>query len=358
MAYAVSPDAKYRMIAVNNDAVTDFYAYRGKSTKPLRLTGSLPGGELQGIRYSPDGRYAAVFVDSDVTPTDIYLVDLKKRNIRQLTDGLNPKIDRSCLVEGEVVKFGSHGDVEISGVLYKPKGASAADPVPALVYAHGGPWGQNRKGYLPAVQYLVNHGYAVLAVNNRGSTGYGKTFFHMDDRHHGDVDLKDMIAARNYLGAQDWVQGDKVGIMGSSYGGYMVMAAMTFAPEEFAVGIDIFGVTNWVRTIDSIPIYWESFRGSFLAEMGDPATDGDRHRAISPLFHSENIRNPVLVVQGANDPRVLQAESDDIVAAVRANGVPAEYVLFPDEGHDFKIRENRITAAEAYLNFLETYIPK
>jgi len=136
----------------------------------------------------------------------------------------------------------------------------------------------------------------------------------------------------------------------------MTAAALAFHPDEFDAGIDIFGVTNWERTLQSIPPYWEAFREALFDEMGDPATDAERHRAISPLFHAGNITKPLLVIQGANDPRVLQVESDELVAAVRANGVTVEYVTFPDEGHGFLRKENRITASEAYLGFLEEHI--
>ena len=148
-----------------------------------------------------------------------------------------------------------------------------------------------------------------------------------------------------------------IGIIGGSYGGYMVCAALAFRPDEFEVGVDIFGVTNWVRTLTSIPPWWESFREALYDEMGDPATDGERHRAISPLFHADKITKPLLVVQGANDPRVLQVESDEIVEAVRANGVPVDYLLFDDEGHGIRNRNNRIAASNAYLKFLQQHMP-
>ena len=205
------------------------------------------------------------------------------------------------------------------------------------------------------VQHLVNHGYAVYAINNRGSSGYGKTFFHMDDRRHGDVDLKDVVAARDWLAGQDWIS-DRVAVMGGSYGGYITAAALAFHPEVFDAGINIFGVTNWTRTLQSIPAWWGAQRTALFDEMGDPATDAERHRAISPLFHASNIRRPMLVVQGANDPRVLQVESDEIVAAVRANNVPVDYLLFPDEGHGFQRRENNISASEAYVRFLNQHL--
>ena len=260
------------------------------------------------------------------------------------------------LVEGKVVRYESYDRLEIPGILYKPHGASADAPVPALIMVHGGPGGQNRKGYNATVQHLVNNGYAVYAMNNRGSSGYGKTFFHMDDKKHGDVDLKDVVASKDFMAEYDWVDGDRIGIIGGSYGGYMVAAALAFEPEEFDVGINIFGVTNWVRTLKSIPPWWESFRESLYDEMGDPATDEERHRAISPLFHAENINKPLLVVQGANDPRVLQVESDELVEAVRQNDVPVEYIVFEDEGHGFRNKSNRIEASNAYVKFLDTYL--
>ena len=178
----------------------------------------------------------------------------------------------------------------------------------------------------------------------------------MDDKRHGEEDLQDVVWGRKYLESLDWVDGDKVGIIGGSYGGYMVAAALAFEPEAFDVGIDIFGVTNWVRTLKSIPPWWESFKEALYDEMGDPATDEERHHRISPLFHASNIVKPLLVVQGANDPRVLQAESDELVAAVQKNEVPVEYIVFPDEGHGFRKRENRITASEAYVKFLNRYL--
>jgi dipeptidyl aminopeptidase/acylaminoacyl peptidase len=230
--------------------------------------------------------------------------------------------------------------------------------VPAVVLVHGGPGGQTRRGYSAMVQHLVNHGYAVLGANNRGSSGYGKTFFHMDDRKHGEADLRDIVAGGDWLRAQDWVADDEVAVMGGSYGGYITAAALTFHPEAFEAGINIFGVTNWVRTLESIPAWWGAQRQALYDEMGDPATDAERHRRISPLFHAKNIVRPMLVVQGANDPRVLQVESDELVAAARANNVPVEYVLFPDEGHGFLRRENRITAQESYLKFLDTHVRK
>jgi dipeptidyl aminopeptidase/acylaminoacyl peptidase len=207
------------------------------------------------------------------------------------------------------------------------------------------------------MQFLANNGYAILAVNNRGSSGYGKTFFRMDDRDHGGGDLQDCIWGKKWLQQKEYIDRERIGITGGSYGGFMTMAAMTFYPDEFKVGVNIFGVTNWLRTLKSIPPYWESFRKALYEEMGDPFTvDSVRLYNISPLFHAHQIKNPVMVLQGANDPRVLQIESDEIAEAIRSNNVPVEYIVFPDEGHGFIKKENEIKGYGQILDFLETYL--
>ena len=345
---------RYRVHAVNADASTAV-TITDAAGRPVTLSGA-PAGDLGSVRFSGDERRIAFTVASDTSPADVFVADLADGRARRLTTALNPAIDEADLVEATIARFASYDGLQIPGVLYRPKGASAARPVPALVWVHGGPGGQSRRGYIAEVQNLVNKGYAVYMINNRGSSGYGKTFYHLDDRKHGDVDLKDVTAAARWLKSLDWVADDRIGVIGGSYGGYMVAAALAFEPEAFDVGIDIFGVTNWVRTLKSIPPWWGDFKAALYDEMGDPATDEARHRAISPLFHAKNIRKPLLVVQGANDPRVLKVESDELVAAVKANGVPVEYVVFPDEGHGFQRRANRITASEAYVRFLDAHL--
>ena len=256
-----------------------------------------------------------------------------------------------------MVRYKSFDGLEIPAVYYQPKVASADNKVPGLVWVHGGPGGQSRLSYFALIQYLVNQGYAILAVNNRGSSGYGKEFNHMDDQNHGDKDLKDCIAGKDFLESTGVVDMDKVGIIGGSYGGYMVMAALTFEPEAFNAGVNIFGVTNWLRTLKSIPPYWESFKKALYDEMGDPTTaDSVRLYEISPLFHAENVVKPLMVLQGANDVRVLQVESDEIVDAVKANGVPVEYIIFDDEGHGFRKKENEIEGYGQIKEFLDVYL--
>ena len=351
-----SPSGRYQVSAINADGFTDVTVFDTEEAREFELPDSVPAGDLASVRFNEDESEIAFLVTASTAPANVHWVDLESGEHRQLTEALNPELDPRDLVEAQVVRFDSFDGVTVPGILYRPHTASADTPVPALVWVHGGPGGQSRAGYSAAIQHLVNNGYAVYAANNRGSSGYGKTFFHMDDRRHGEEDLRDIVAAGDYLRSLDWVQDDAVGVIGGSYGGYITAAALTFHPEAFDLGINIFGVTNWVRTLESIPPWWESFREALYDEMGDPATDAERHRAISPLFHADRIVRPMLVVQGANDPRVLQVESDELVAAARANGAEVEYVLFPDEGHGFRRRENRITASNAYLDFLGAHM--
>lgn len=350
-----SPTGKYRVSGINENASTKLTILDQTSGKPVAVTG-VPTGDINNVRFNRDESKIAFTVASDTSPADVFVADLATGAAMRLTKNLNPAIDETMLVDGEVVRYKSFDGLDIPAILFKPKGASADAKVPAVVDVHGGPGGQNRKGYAAMYQHLVNHGIAVLRVNNRGSSGYGKTFYHMDDKKHGEVDLDDVVYGKKYLQSLDWVQGDKIAIMGGSYGGYMVAAALAFRPEEFTAGINIFGVTNWVRTLESIPPWWGAQRQSLFDELGDPAKEKERLTRISPLFHADKITKPMLVIQGANDPRVLQIESDEIVAGARKNNVPVEYIVFPDEGHGFLRKENRITASNAYLAFLNQHL--
>ncbi len=351
-----SRNGRYQVTAVNADAQTQVTIFDTKTKKNVPLP-DIPEGDIHGISISRSGKYMAFYVDSDTSPSNLYILYLQNNApYRRLTTSLSDKINQDDLVLSKVVRYPSFDDLKIPAILYKPKQSSQENKVPALVYVHGGPGGQSRKGYNALLQFLINHGYAVLAVNNRGSSGYGKTFFHLDDKKHGDVDLKDCIFGRRYLESLDWIDSKHIGIMGESYGGYMVSAALTFEPDAFDLGINVCGITNLVRTLNSIPTWWAAYRESMYAELGDPSKEEERLRNISPLFHAANIKKPLLVAQGKNDPRVLQVESDEIVVAARKNNIPVEYLVFDDEGHGFMKKVNQITAAEAYLNFVDKYL--
>jgi dipeptidyl aminopeptidase/acylaminoacyl peptidase len=350
-----SRHGKYRVTVTNEDART---VVRIRETASGRLVPlpALPGGDITGVRIAPSETKMAFYLNGDRAPSNLYVYDFKTKKATRLTDTLNPEIDPADLVDAQIIRYKSFDGMPIPAILYQPHGASADARVPAIVLVHGGPGGQARTGYKAQVQFLVNHGYAVLDVNNRGSSGYGKTFFTADDGKHGREPLWDCIEAKKYLQSTGWVEPEKIGIMGGSYGGYMVLAALAFKPEEFAVGVDVFGVSNWVRTLQSIPPYWESFRKSLYREIGDPTTQLDYLREISPLFHADKITKPLLVLQGANDPRVIKPESDEIVEAVRKKGGVVEYVVFDDEGHGFSKKANEIRAYRTILNFLDKHL--
>lgn len=351
----LSKHGKYMVVGINNDARTEIRIYEAATRTRVALP-DLPPGDVTSVAISDREDRVALYIDGNRTPKDLFVWDLGRRDARQLTRTLNPKIDPDALVDAQVVRFRSYDGAEIPGLLYRPHQVDRRARAPAIVWVHGGPGGQSRVGYSGLIQYLVNHGYVVYAINNRGSSGYGKTFYKMDDRRHGDADLGDCVASKGFLAKTGFVDPARIGIAGGSYGGYMVLAALAFRPEEFAVGVDIFGVANWVRTLKEIPPWWESFRQALYKEIGDPAVDEEYLHKISPLFHSARIARPLIVLQGANDPRVHKVESDEMVQQARARGVPVEYVVFDDEGHGFRKKENQLRGYKAILDFLDTHL--
>jgi dipeptidyl aminopeptidase/acylaminoacyl peptidase len=347
---------KYRVLGINEEAKTAIQLIDLNTDKKLDLP-KIQGGSISSVSISRSEKLIQLTVSTSASPNNLYVYNIETKQLTRLTNTLNPEIDSLDLVEGDVIRYKSFDGLEIPAVFYKPHSSSSSHKVPALVWVHGGPGGQSRLSYFALIQYLVNNDYAILAVNNRGSSGYGKTFYKMDDKKHGEIDLKDCISGKEFLASTGFVDTERIGIIGGSYGGYMVMAALTFAPEEFAVGVNIFGVTNWLRTLKSVPPYWESLRNALYAELGDPfSTDSTRLYNISPLFHAKNVTKPLMVLQGANDPRVLQIESDEIVEAIKASGVPVEYVLFDDEGHGFVKKENEIEGYGKIKMFLDKYL--
>lgn len=350
-----SKSGKYFIMGINEDGKTVVRVTNADSGKSLDFP-KFESGDITGIVFSDSEKWVRFYVSSSASPSNLYTMNLETGEHFQLTQNLNPEITPDDLVLAEVVRYPSFDSLDIPAIYYKPLQASKDNKVPALVWVHGGPGGQSRQNYSALIQYLVNHGYAVLAVNNRGSSGYGKTFYQMDDQDHGEGDLRDCIWGKKWLQQQDYIDTSKIGIIGGSYGGFMVMRALTHTPEEFALGVNIFGVTNWLRTLKSIPPWWESFKDALYKEMGDPVTDSVRLYNISPVFHGNKVTKPTMVLQGAKDPRVLQVESDEMVEAVKANGVPVEYLIFEDEGHGFVKKENQIKGYGSILTFLDEHL--
>jgi dipeptidyl aminopeptidase/acylaminoacyl peptidase len=359
-----SQGGRYLVVYVNEDSRAAARVLDARTLAPVAVPG-MPAGIVRGLSIARDDASVAFYASDGSVPDELYAGRLGGAAAgsaaaaapgaapRRLTNALDPRIRREDLVVPTVVRFASYDGVQVPGVLYRPHQASAAARVPAVVLVHGGPGGQAQVGYSALTQALVNRGYAVFDINNRGSSGYGKTFYAMDDRRHGEADLGDVVESKKMLARTGYVDTTRVAIVGGSYGGYMTLAALTLRPDAFAAGVDLFGISNWVRTLENVPPWWASFREALYAEMGDPKTDGARLRRISPLFSAAKIRVPLMVLQGANDPRVLKVESDEIVAAARRNGVPVEYLLFPDEGHGFVKKENEVRGYSAVVAFLD-----
>lgn len=348
-----SRNGKYRVVATNEDARTKVKIYEEATGKLVDLP-PLPEGDISGINISDSETKMAFYHDGSRSPANLYVYDFAAKKLARLTNSLNPEINPAELVDGRVIRYKSFDGLEIPAILYTPHGANGK--LPAIVRVHGGPGGQARMPYIASTQFLVNHGYVVLDVNNRGSGGYGKTFYLADDQKHGREPLWDCVESKKFLGTLGYVDEKKIGIMGGSYGGYMVLAALAFKPEEFDAGVDIFGVSNWVRTLQSIPPYWESQRKSLYSEIGDPTKQLGMLKEISPLFHADKITKPLIVLQGANDPRVIKPESDEIVDAIKKKNGVVEYVVFDNEGHGFTKKANEIRAYKSILDFLDKHL--
>lgn len=343
------------LVEVNEDARTRLYVLEpgDRSARALPLPRALA---VRGVATSEDASVVAFLATTGRTPTSLYLLDPDEaQGPRLVMSGLPADVDSAAFVPVEVIRYPSFDGRMIPALMYRPHGATEKDPVPFVLWAHGGPGGQSTIGFSPLLQYLATGGYGVLEINNRGSEGYGKEFWRLDDRRHGDVDLDDFVAAKDWLATIGWADPSRVAIMGASYGGYLVLAALAFRPEEFSAGVDLYGISNWVRTMANLPPWWEPFLPALEREMG-PLDDLDFFRAKSPAFHADQIVRPLFVVQGANDPRVLPAESDEIVEKLRRRGVPVTYLLFEDEGHGLRKRDNRLEAYRGIREFLNRHV--
>ena len=355
MWFDLSDNEKYYTIGINEDGKNKVLVFDHATGKEIDFP-EIKNGDIVNVEISDSETKFLLSVGSSTSPVNLYLYNLADKQLKQLTSTLNKEVDENDLVNAEVVRFKSFDGKEIPAIYYKPLQAGKNNKAGALVWVHGGPGGQSRAGFSNSIQFLVNKGYAVLAVNNRGSSGYGKTFYKMDNRDHGNGDLKDCIWGKKWLAERDYIDSNAIGIYGGSYGGNVVLNALALYPDEFKAGVNLFGVANWLRTLKSIPPYWASFKKALYDEMGDTETDSVRLKRISPVFNYEKITKPLLVFQGANDVRVLQIESDEIVEGVKKNNVPVEYVVYPDEGHGFLKKENMISTDTRTLAFLDKYL--
>ncbi|HLK56367.1 MAG TPA: S9 family peptidase [Chthonomonadaceae bacterium] len=264
---------------------------------------------------------------------------------------VQPAVDNYPLASMQPISYTARDGLKLQGYLTLPPGVESKN-LPLILLVHGGPWARDVWSFNPEVQLLANRGYAVLQINFRGSTGYGKAHLNAGEREWAGRMHDDLLDGKAWAIAQGIADSARVAIMGGSYGGYATLVGLTFTPEEFACGVDIVGPSNLLTLMQSIPPYWTPMLALFMRHIGNPETESEFMKSRSPLFRADRITKPLLIAQGANDPRVKQAESDQIVEAMRKNGQPVEYLLFPDEGHGFARPENRLifmAAAEAFL---------
>jgi dipeptidyl aminopeptidase/acylaminoacyl peptidase len=353
-----SHSCRYLLVFVNENSRKTTRIYDQVTGREVSLPAPYQD-EITHALVSRSERLMAFYVNDDRSPNALYVYDFSTRRASKLAGGLNPTVDREDLVEAEAISFRSFDGLEIPCLLWKPRLTTTNTKGPALIWVHGGPGGQITRKYSARIQYLVNNGYVILGVNYRGSAGYGKTFLAADTGKHGREPVWDCVEAKKLLESLGYVDSARIGIIGSSLGGYIVLAALAFCPDEFAVGVDICGVSNWLSMLQSLPPYWATVSGNVLYEkLGNPATEQDRLQAISPIFSAREITKPLLVVHGANDPRVKRSESDGIVEAIRTRNGVVEYLVLEDEAHVIRKRSNAVLAYETILRFLDRHLKR
>jgi len=316
----------------------------------------LPGKEIGFGSSTRDEQLFLIIASSDTEPGETYLFDQQTKKL-ELQYRIREKLPRESLAAMKSVRYKSSDGLEIPAYLTLPKGVSAKN-LPAIVFPHGGPWGRDSWGYNGYAQFLANRGYAVLQPNFRSSTGYGKKFLNAGNLEWGQKMQDDLTWGAKYLVAEGIADSKHIGIMGGSYGGYATLAGVAFTPDLYAGAVDIVGPSNLITLLDSIPPYWEAGRKVFMKRMGDPSTPEGRVQLErqSPLNSANKIKTPLLVVQGANDPRVNKAEADQIVVALRDRGFPVEYIVAPDEGHGFARPVNNMAMFAAAEKFLAKHL--
>jgi dipeptidyl aminopeptidase/acylaminoacyl peptidase len=320
------------------------------------LQSKLPNRELNFVSETADESMALILSFSDIEPGEVSLFDRRARKLTPLYK-VREKLPRAALSPMRAIRYPSSDGLEIPAFLTLPKGMPEKD-LPLVVFPHGGPWSRDRWGYSTYPQFLANRGYAVLAPNFRGSTGYGKKFLNAGNQEWGRKMQDDLTWGVKYLVSKGIVNPKRVAIAGGSYGGYATLAGVAFTPDVYAAGVPIVAPSNLITLLSSIPPYWEASRKTFSIRMGDLSTEEGRQQLErqSPLREASKIKAPLLVVQGANDPRVNKRESDQIVVAVRDRGLPVEYLVAPDEGHGFARPINNLAMIAAMEKFLAKHI--
>ncbi len=316
----------------------------------------LPGTEIEFNNSTRDERIWLITAESDTEPGATYLYDRRRKKLA-LQYRIYERLPREHLARQTAIRYKSSDGLEIPAYLTLPKGVEAKN-LPVVVFPHGGPWARDVWGYEQFSQFLANRGYAVLQPNFRGSTGYGKKFLNAGNKEWGQKMQDDLTWGVKYLVEQGIADPKRVGIMGGSYGGYATLAGVAFTPDLYAAGVAIVAPSNLITLVESFPAYWEARRQRFYERMGNPNTPEGRAQLErqSPLNSADKIKTPLMVVQGANDPRVNKREADQIVAALRDRNFPVEYIVAPDEGHGFARPVNNMAMLAAAEKFLAKHL--
>jgi len=339
-----------------DDRVRLYFKDKGFEADFKWLRKRLPGKEVSRASSTMDEQVWLVSASSDTEPGETYIFDRKTHKLT-LQYKVREKLPRGDLAEMRPVRYKSSDGLEIPAYLTLPKGVPGKN-LPTIIFPHGGPWGRDVWGYNGYAQFFANRGYAVLSMNFRGSTGYGKKFLDGGNNEWGRKMQDDVTWGAKYLVTEGIADPKRVGIFGGSYGGYATLAGVAFTPDLYAAAVDLFGPSNLITLMESIPPYWEAGRQMFYQRMGNPTTPEGKALLIerSPLTSAGKIKTPLMIAQGANDPRVNHAESEQIVVALRDRGFPVEYLLIPDEGHGFARPVNNMAALMATERFFARYL--
>jgi dipeptidyl aminopeptidase/acylaminoacyl peptidase len=365
-ATALSDDGQLLAYTINRDGFSELYLRRLSATGALAKRDApvaLPGkGIVGGLEFSGDARRLALVFNGARYNPDVWLYDLKSRRLQQVTRSSRASVPQSSFVEPQLIHYKSFDGRDIPAWYYRPQTTGNAQtdsssarlaPLPVIVSVHGGPEGQERPGFNPTYQYFLSRGYAVLAPNVRGSTGYGKTYTHLDDVKLREDSVKDLAAAVDWLKTSGGADPRRIAVMGGSYGGYMTLAAITLYPDLWAAAIEMYGISNFETNLRNTSGYRRKQRER---EYGTLAGDLEFLRSVSPIYKVNRIKAPLLVFQGKNDPRVPYTESEQIVKALRDRNAPVEYTLFDDEGHGFVKLTNRLVVYPKIVDFLERHM--
>jgi dipeptidyl aminopeptidase/acylaminoacyl peptidase len=311
-------------------------------------------GDFSIVSRNDDDNTWIIGFTADNGPVSFYIYNRKNQTAHFLFDN-QPELNKYTLANMKPIEFTARDGLIIHGYLTLPASEQQTN-LPMVLNVHGGPWARNTWGYDPEAQWLTNRGYASLQINFRGSSGYGKEFINAGDREWGRNMHNDLVDAVNWAIQQGIADPKRIAIYGGSYGGYAALVGATFTPDLFCCAVDIVGPSNLITLIKTVPPYWSTFLATFHKRVGNPDTEEEFLKSRSPLFKVDQIKIPLLIAQGANDPRVKQSESEQIVEAMKSKGIAYEYMLFPDEGHGFAKPENRLKFYAAAEKFLATHL--